>query len=348
MPVLEEVSLSIPPEEQPFDGFRSMALTAMGTITYMPDSRRDPVLTTIDSTGRVVARWGRRGEGPGELRGDELLLSGDSVVAAVGVDGERTRLFEPDGTLVVERRESPRGMPGDLSGERIPWWQSVRIGDGPQQKGSVGRRGPFIAWCVRSECEETLLPARDTLVGQLHAAATPVSHGPWPGFGIDGQRFVVGNGYTYELWIVDQAGSSVPRQFGRSIQPRMATPRAIARAESSWSKLERGGYPGPGGQRISPDFTADREFIRSAPQPHFQLGSIKFDDRHRMWVIGNVGDSTFLDVFADTTFLGRITIDCRRFYDRASSLRGHWVALGCEPNDDESDPMIRLFRIVDP
>lgn len=347
MPTLEEVQLAIPLSDQPLNRFLSLALTVNGTITYLPDRGRDPILTTIDSTGSVIARWGRRGEGPGELLGDELLLSGDSVVAAVGVEGERVRLYSPDGTLLAERSQPPRGMPTDLGGDRIPLWQSFRLGEGPRQPATVGRRGPFVAWCVRTSCEDTLLPASDTILGQLHAAATPMLHGPWPAFGVDGERFVVGNGYTYDLWIYGEGGSAGPRRFGRALPPRMATPAEIARAESSWSKLERGGMPGPNGQRIRDNFDAERAFIRTVPHPHFQLGSIKFDGMHRMWIIGKSQDSTFLDVFADTTFLGRIMLPCRRF-GRASSVRGHWLALGCEDEDEESPYVIKLFRIVEP
>lgn len=346
LPTLQEVELDIPVSELPVNTFTTFALTSSGTISYMPDRQREPLITSIDSSGRVIARWGRRGEGPGELLGDEELLSADSFVVAVGGSGERVRVYDVRGSLLAERSDVPQGFAADVSSDRIAWWQSFKVGRGPRPSVSPGRVRPLVSWCIWDRCLTELLSTSDTLLRQVHESATPILHGAWPAFGIDGERLVLGDGYNYTLWVFPKPGAA-PVRFGRALPPRMASLPEIARAESSWARLERTGYPGPRGQRVAPKYDEEREFIRTVPMPHFQLGGIKFDGLHRLWVIGRAGDSTFFDVFADTTFLGRFTVACRRF-GRAATVRGRWMAIGCETDDDLKPYVIRLFRIVDP
>ncbi|HET9064411.1 MAG TPA: hypothetical protein VFN22_01140 [Gemmatimonadales bacterium] len=58
-------------------------------------------------------------------------------------------------------------------------------------------------------------------------------------------------------------------------------------------------------------------------------------------------DSTFLDVFADTTLLGRLMVDGRRT-GTAGTVRGHWLALACGTGDLERPYRLQRYRIVEP
>ncbi len=81
--------------------------------------------------------------------------------------------------------------------------------------------------------------------------------------------------------------------------------------------------------------------------PHFEVLGLWFDVRHRLWVIGNANDSTFLDVFRDSVFLGRRSIACRRSWDQRPTLQGRWIAMTCDGETSEQPSVVRLFRIVE-
>lgn len=163
----------------------------------------------------------------------------------------------------------------------------------------------------------------------------------------DGDRLWLADGYSYTIWRYDGGGNSAPVRFTRSVPPRMLTPKEFAKLDSSWVKLERAGMPGPGGKRIRLEFDAERKFMREQPLPHFQYLGLSVDGLHRLWVVGRSNDSTFLDVFADTTFLGRHMIACHRS-GYAGVVRGHWLALACDDEVEEGGGVeLRLYRIVE-
>lgn len=95
----------------------------VGSILSVVDARADAsgwwiadrvghTLHRLDSEGRRVASFGRRGEGPGEFRGLlGVVLRGDTVVAFDG-GGPRFHYFLPDGTFIREERVRVDGCLG--------------------------------------------------------------------------------------------------------------------------------------------------------------------------------------------------------------------------------------------
>ena len=280
--------------------------------------------------------------------GDEFLLSGDTTIALASGQGNRVQEFTPAGKLLHERRSPPQGLPSNLNHGTIDWWTSFRRSASNGAPAREGRVSPVIRWCVARSCSHIVLHESDPVLLAVNEAAPPGGSGAYPAFGSSGQRFVVGDGFSYTLWMFRMGDTLSPRRIERRIPPRMATAREIARAESSWVEMERRGMPGPRGTLVRPDFSDQRRNLQQQPRMHFQYGGISFDGHRRMWVIGRANDSTFLDVFADTVFLGRRMVDCRRMA-YAGAVRGSWLALGCQADDDLERPyQIRRFRIVEP
>ncbi len=347
LPTLVEIPISLPEDAQPSTPLLAIGLTARGTVTFRPGGRTDRIMATVDSTGAVIAEWGRRGEGPGEMHGGELILSGDSLIALADGDGNPVMVYTPGGRLVRQRARPPSGLPSAFEGGAVYWWRSFSRAPTADNPSPSGRLEPLERWCVDHECRDVILETDDLSLLTVYQSP-PTNDGAYPAFAVDGTRLVLGDGFSYTLWMHDIGSATPPVQFGRSISPRMSTEAEIARQESIWTKSERAGTPGPGGQRIRPDFTNQRRELRERPRLHFQYMGFGFDGKGRLWVMGRANDSTFLDVFADTTFLGRMMVDCRRS-GHASTVRGHWLALGCRDDEDISQPYrIRLFRIEEP
>lgn len=347
LPALERVSISLPESDLPIRPISTLALTSFGTVSFRPDSRREPVISTVDSTGQVVARWGVFGEGPGEMRGDEFLLSSDSAVVLAGSGGEPVRVYHPHGRLIKQRSGPPTGVPTAMAGGALAWWTGFARGAGPRSEFRVGRRGSVNRWCALTDCIEELLPAADPIVASVDSAAPPPGAGGWPPATLTQDAYYVGDGYDYVIWRIALNDLARRTRISRQVPPRMVTEREFAEADSAWSKTEREGVPGPNGQRIRENFDREREFLRTQPRPHFQMFGLSVDGRGRLWVIGKANDSTFLDVFADTTFLGRHMLDCDRT-GYAGAVRGSWLALGCEERTGDFPYQLRLYRIVEP
>lgn len=344
MPRLESVHLEIAGDDQPATT-RSVALTSDGHLVYFRDTRVAPLLVTVDSNGRVVSRWGRTGEGPGELHGDEFLHSGDSAIVLFESEGLIAKLFHADGELASERRNVPSGFASDLTGDSIDIWRGFRLRSQTDDRVVADRPGSLDRVCLKSGCQHTLLPADDSIVRRVQLAS-PRS-GAWPAIAAEEGRFVVGDGFAYRLWVFADDGH-LEYSFGRAVPPRMATQRERDRLDSQIVRMIRAPH-GPRGT-MSPGRLEDdprRALFRDEPLPHFQAQGVAFDEHHRLWVIGTVADSTFFDVFSDSTYLGRTTEACggRRL---ASALRGHWLALACEVEDGPNPVELKLFRIREP
>lgn len=347
MPGLDEVALPNLPGDLDLRP-HNLALTEWGTITVWVRGQGDSHLMSLDSTGKVLAVWGRLGEGPGEVRNADLLLSGDSLVALAGISGEPVRVFTPRGRLVIQKSRAPVGLPSALAQGTILWWTGRHLGQGPRDTGAtVVREGPVVRWCVFVDCDEIILKPHDPIVDTINQHAPPAEQGLWPALASRGDVSVVGEGYGYKLWEINHASGSVSGEFGRRLAPRMATDSQIAEAEATWARAERG-VPGPGGKLVRENFDREREFLRNEPLPHFQYMGLAFDGKGRLWVVGRESNGAmFLDVFSDSTFLGRVTVNCNRT-SYAATVRGHWLATICQVDDAENRFKVRMFRIVEP
>lgn len=127
-------------------------------------------------------------------------------------------------------------------------------------------------------------------------------------------------------------------EFGRQISNRKPTNSELEARAANWRRRIADG--------TNLDTIALMKRELQERLPHFGYTGLGFDGEHRLWVIGKIHDSTFVDTFADSNFLGRRMIDC--ILGRASAVRGQWLALTCLNDDDIERPVvIRLFRIVD-
>lgn len=348
LPSLEEVSLDGIVDTLMLSPL-NLAVTAEGTVSLWVKNGGSGQIITLDSSGALVSSWGRVGEGPGEVRSADLLLSGDSTVTLAGLSGQPVRVFKPDGSLLIQKPRPPVGLPSAPAAGRMIWWTARHVGKGPRdQHPTVERDGPVVLWCIVGDCSDEILGSDDSIVKIVNEDAAPRGVGLWPAFASRGDVVVVGDGYSYRLWEIDLRDPDRVMEFGRTLPPRIATDSQIAVAESGWARLERG-VPGPGGEVIRDNFDRERRFIRTVSYPHFQFLGMGFDGNGRLWVNGR--DSTaamFLDVFADTTFLGRISVGCNRSR-YAAAVRGHWFAAICVVGGGSDDRFrVRLFRIVEP
>jgi hypothetical protein len=334
LPRLEEVTLYVDAAHAPEQDVAPLAVTLRGTVTYVQSRGR---YVTVDSMGRVTAEFGLLGEGPGESRGG-MPIGGDSVVAIISATPPSILTFTPEGRLLSEYR-SPGlidGMRQQLVGDSIDRSFSQRL---------VGRssiledvQGPITRTCITGGCERELMAADDSILRLVMTAAPRKDGVRWPPYAAEPGRFVLGDGVDYRLWAFDDGGKLL-YAFGRIVEPRRLTPRELAFEEVHWKARIAQGVP--------LDLKQMREDVMKERIPHFSHGSMGFDERRRLWVTGKVNDSTFADIFADSVFLGRIMLPCVR--ERGTvGIRGHWMALLCENEGNDSIPFIvRLFRIVE-
>jgi hypothetical protein len=89
----------------------------------------------------------------------------------------------------------------------------------------------------------------------------------------------------------------------------------------------------------------DREesTLREKPLDFFShVHGLEFDGKGRLWVLGPQGDSAYADVFADTLFLGRLSIGCRDF-GGSFALNKMFLAMVC--SDTEDSPTVQLYQL---
>lgn len=182
-----------------------------------------------------------------------------------------------------------------------------------------------------------VLKASDTLFDIKPAA---VAGGPFvsPVFGIWADGFIVGNANDYTLRLYRWDGQVV-----RTLS------RALTRERISAGRVEAFLRVIPNmAQRSAGEIAKLRDQASGMMLPYFTPGGVLSADAHgRLWVLGVAADSGFADIFSADRFLGRIALPCREFQG-SFSVKGHWLALACLPDDPafDGDAVIKLFRIV--
>lgn len=95
-----------------------------GRLLVLDDQADLLLLVVMDEDGRVLARFGPRGAGPGELSGDVVLWPGPEQTAWVADRGnDRLLRFALDGALLSERRLEARLA--TVPPEAWPTWTAV-------------------------------------------------------------------------------------------------------------------------------------------------------------------------------------------------------------------------------
>lgn len=338
MPVLEREALALDLEHDPPRPNTPIAVSSRGTVVFAnPRHRRDRNMLTVAQPpgGGAPREIIRKGGGPGEVADGSLrILFLDTLLLVEDHEQTRTSLFTPQGVLLAS---GPVPFGWYLLGGRgdsLDYFST----HSPEGRSAVYRR-PALG-----REDRVVIPQDDSF---LRRAAPPVvgtALRSAPAYAVSGGRIAMAEPRGYRIRYYDRAAGYV--EFGRDLPPRRRTPAAFDRERRRIRQQLRMGFVGPDGKRIPvPGLqerldTLDREVL-----PHFTRHGLAFDHAGRLWVVGETGDSSFADVFADTTFLGRLALSCRG-PGRSISFNRRWLAMICLSDNDE--PEIQLYRADDP
>jgi hypothetical protein len=336
LPRLEEVSFAIQDQDLPLDAPEGLAVTVHGEVSYTFSPSDVPLFRTVDSQGAGIARWGKIGSGPGEVREALGLVPLDTQVAFLDPARKQAVVFSVTGKVVTESRGVIDYLPiaADDRGAVL----NVRF---------VNRTGSWIEWrpFAAGQAPRILVPAVDSFLRRI--AQLSKKSGNWPIAAWDGRRLVLSDGYSYELG--EYEANHQRKVFSRAMPPRTRTAWELDEYQDVLTRRARP-VMGPNGTLL-PGLKYDSLSRRAALDtlPRLRPGSMGFDERGRLWVVGREGDSTFADAYADTTYLGRRMIGCRDAQPtrRTVSIRGHWLVLACQQGDEEHPFALRLFRIIE-
>jgi hypothetical protein len=329
MPQLKRLLLALPPELLPAFARAPIAVSDAGKVVFaIGASHAEMLLTAIDSTGRLISQFARRGAGPNEMRSVGFVaFVGDTLMA---IDNEQARL------IAFDERLHPISM------------RSIRFGS---RVLSAGGRG-VIAFLPREAggprleltslggeaASEPLLAGADTVIARLISSRGQFGR-DGPPFGVVRDRLILGDPMDYELVFYGASGDEFAR-LSRSMPNRTRTPAELGRDSARLRSALR--FRGPDGRITEIAGVRERlDGLSSEVLPHFDSHGIKTDRRGRIWVIGNLRDSTFIDVWRDTTLLGRHMVNCA---DPGSSVspNGSYLALICRTEDENAAANVEL------
>ncbi len=325
LPRVVELPISIAQADEPDFDFDVPAVSDRGLIAYRASDQYEPLMRIIDTTGARVAAFGLRGDGPGEFVekthlvtwvGDTVLLrTGEGVYSAFHIDGKLLRTWR------APLADYPMGILPD---------GSVIQSNTVSNVGVIFRAAPGSHLLSR---QEPILEASESLVTNSRHLMT---------FGHGAGRMAIGDGMDYLVDVYDTAGRYLHRVH-RDLPPQVNGPRRLAMLEENRAKSRE--WRGPNGEPLPPELLQQRrDDLRKQIVPHFMRSPFFFDGKGRLWVFGPTGDSTYADVFADTTFLGRLVFPCYGGLERRA-LAGSWLVMSCAPDDEDYPRILRLYRI---
>lgn len=300
-----------------------IAVTASGIIAMLdPDGPDDPVLLLIDAQTGVSKRTIRRGRGPRELSGagqvfavaDQFVILDLARMTLLEVDTTGTVLSEQaapvtDALIVVAGGDSLDVIPIDRPGARGVFRRAI---NGTGERQLVSPDEPFFA-SMRE------IPARRAM----------------PAFAARDGWFVVGDGLRYRLALYSADGNAAVT-FGRELPARLPTTREI-----ELRTVTLGGGRGPGA--TATDQSSELARFADTPLPHFEHPAVWIDSVGRVRVVGTSGDSTFIDVFADSTHLWRVVVGCSGIRRRIAQA-DQWLALLCSDPEDGGN-VLKVWRV---
>ncbi len=275
-----------------------------------------------------------RGEGPGEVSDGGILQARGDTLLILDLGRSALLRYDAAGTYLDQHGlPRTRGILVQVMGD------SVDVMALPRPE--LATLFPAFLWRqpLSGDSTRPLLAASDSFVQALllkrQGAQIPLA--------ITSERIALAEPWGYTVAVYDNAGR---RQY--LIDRPMPRPRRDAsefrRArEALLASLLEGGSP----QAMTLDRnrldTLDREFL-----PHVGQNGLRFDEQGRLWVIGRVADSTFVDVFQDTTLLGRITLPCAK-PGRHIALGNGTLALLCAETSNDAIPWrLHLYTIENP
>lgn len=331
MPVLRRMPLTVSSDVDLIGLPWTLAVSADGEIAFPVKNLDNPVYVSIDSTGRVVGRLAHRGEGPHESVGaGGRLFGGDSTVMMVDPETRQALIIGFDGTTLVDKRNLALYLTIARSGDSVLINREFR-----------DHANSYIESMALGDNRRTqIVGPNDSLLRLLAHSAK----GAWPAAAWHGDRLVLGEGYTYTLALYRPC--LPPARFGRTLPPRHRTARELAEARAEVERTAHIPFVGPDGQASRNEKGEARiRRLQLDTLPYFTAnGGLAFDGAGRLWVVGQANDSTFADIYADTTLVGRIMIECRDpNWTRPVSLHARWLAMACL--DPDEIHRLRLYTI---
>lgn len=341
MPTLERRPLRIAEEDLPESRYLTFGVASDGSVIYQASLDRGPMLRRIDSTGKHLDAFGREGDGPGELRGlAHLKVRGDTLQIH---NSSRSVLIEMTlaGKLLRERRALIFDLPMTWFADSVDHWNPFPL---PGQLGQA-----MIRSAIGRTDGRTLFDTSSaffaTALGRRPGEINPPSSIPYLA---TPHRIWLADSWNYRIASFDSDGKLVS-DFTHEISPNRRGPRGVRETRERILKAPRFTRL-PNGKRFElPDErgridTLDRERIR-----HFTRSPLHLDEYGRLWVIGLSRDSTSVDLFQDTTFVGRVMLPCYAsgVGIRAALGRGGWLVLECELEDGDWPSELQLYRIIE-
>jgi hypothetical protein len=330
MPTLERRVLTLADSDLSEGQYWPMGVSESGDVVFLASMTDQPMFRVVDSTGRRLQAFGRRGDGPGEFRGPlDLHLRGDSIWI---FDGMRMFLvqYTTAGKLVKDSRALLFDIPLAWTGDSVDHWMPPGLA--PTKLPLIRRTlvGDTAGRVVIAANDSGLLAILAAPPGGKRVTLLPYALGP--------NRIYLADAHHYQIFSYDASGHLLA-SFGRQLPPHRRGPREVAETRAG---LIRAGKSFPGA-------SARLDTLEREVSPHFDRAPLHVDGSGRLWVIGLTNDSTTVDVFADTTFLGRTVLPC--YLVRRGSpvaLTGHWLLLECAlPEAADLSSELQLYRIVE-
>ncbi|MCC7003746.1 MAG: hypothetical protein IT357_16425 [Gemmatimonadaceae bacterium] len=312
-----------------------LAVSERGDLAFTTGFSADETLVTlVDSTGALLARVGRKGDGPGEFRAPLRLMFRDSTLFVFG--DARLSAFTRRGKHLWTRAMPPTDLPMAIHGDSVDAFSS------PDLTATLGITRLSL---TTMRGREIIAPRVEPLHALTRSAQAP-ARTVIPGYVRTDDGFIVGNGGRYELVKFDASGV-VRERFGRSLPSRKLSGAALE-AEVQ-QRVARARRPFVGPDNVKRELPVDVARIRreaAAPWAHFsgRNGGLQRDARGRIIAIVPQGDSVGLDLFDRSRFIGRAAVACAGHPIMAASS-GRFLALLCDlPPTADREVGVRLFR----
>lgn len=298
------------------------------------------LVTVVDSTGRVLARVGRRGEGPGEFRNIQRLFLDDSTLYVF--DGSaRLSEFRLDGEHCCTRAIPPTDLPVRLHGDSIDVLVVVDV------------RPPHTLKRISLATFEgrDLVRADSPELRDLLRSPTDTSRFVLVSYAPKGEGFVLGNGYSHRMVAFDAEGRPqrpLPAFFGRDLPVQRLTGKALKREVERLMAIAKRPFRLPDGtERINsvPKDRLERQAAAAIPYFDWRLGGLQSDAWGRTLAIVPSGDSISIETFDDYESKGRVAVPCGG-RSVTASVGGAFMALLCaSPPDSDTEVELRLYRL---
>lgn len=334
LPRLVPMPLSLSADAAPYSKAQLVA-DAAGGLYYFGESDGPAWITRLDSTGQLLARFGRSGAGPGELSGLGILFgAGDSLFV---VDTRRSTVvrFGSDGSALGETPIPALRFPLAIDGGELYSFDQTAVLRGLTPTITAQ---PLSG---HSEEERVVLDGSDSIFART-VAMRPGQPPPIPAFAVHQEMLVIGDPRTGEIAVRDSG-----RRYTLHIpgDPPARGPLATAVLRAALESQRHPTAPGGGALPADPGVVARLDTLDREMLPYFSWPGLIIDDHKRLWVASEGSDSTAFHIFVADSLIGRLAVPCRQ-PGKVLSLQGRWLALQCRLDDEVDVPyQLQLYRI---